>query len=119
MNSNAGRPRGPTRGRAIEALRPALRRSLSSRNIQFIAVGGAIGSGLFYGSANTIGPAGPAVLFGYIIGGGIIFVVMRALGFAPVGIRSGRTSSKSSFHTLACTEAVSVTTPSMSKMIAA
>lgn len=62
------------------AARPALRRSLSSRHIQFIALGGAIGSGLFYGSANTIGLAGPAVLFGYIIGGGIIFIVMRALG---------------------------------------
>jgi len=69
----------PRKGKRI-ARRPALRRSLSSRNIQFIALGGAIGSGLFYGSANTIGLAGPAVLFGYIIGGGIIFVVMRALG---------------------------------------
>jgi AAT family amino acid transporter len=68
------------RKRQRAARRPTLRRSLSSRNIQFIALGGAIGSGLFYGSANTIGLAGPAVLFGYIIGGGIIFVVMRALG---------------------------------------
>ena len=69
-----------TRSRKHPGRRPTLRRSLTSRNIQFIALGGAIGSGLFYGSANTIGLAGPAVLFGYIIGGGIIFVVMRALG---------------------------------------
>ena len=64
----------------LAAAGPRLRRSLSSRHIQFIALGGAIGSGLFYGSANTIGLAGPAVLFGYVIGGGIIFIVMRALG---------------------------------------
>jgi AAT family amino acid transporter len=60
--------------------RGALLRSLSSRHVQFIALGGAIGSGLFYGSAQTIGLAGPGVLIGYLLGGGIVFIVMRALG---------------------------------------
>jgi AAT family amino acid transporter len=62
------------------AKREALLRSLSSRHVQFIALGGAIGSGLFYGSAQTIGLAGPGVLIGYLLGGGIVFIVMRALG---------------------------------------
>lgn len=60
--------------------RGGLLRSLSRRHVQFIAVGGAIGSGLFYGSAQTIGLAGPGVLIGYLLGGGIVFIVMRALG---------------------------------------
>lgn len=59
---------------------PTLRRSLKGRHIQFIALGGAIGSGLFYGSADTIGLAGPAVVIGYLVGGGIMFIIMRALG---------------------------------------
>ena len=57
-----------------------LRRSLRNRHIQMIALGGAIGTGLFYGSAESIGQAGPAILLCYIVGGAIIFLVMRALG---------------------------------------
>lgn len=60
--------------------RQELRRGLHSRHVQFIALGGAIGSGLFYGSATTIHLAGPAVLVGYLLGGGVMFVIMRALG---------------------------------------
>jgi AAT family amino acid transporter len=60
--------------------KPVLLRTLQNRHIQFIALGGAIGSGLFYGSASTIGLAGPSVLLGYVIGGGIMFIIMRALG---------------------------------------
>ncbi len=60
--------------------KPKLERSLGNRHIQFIALGGAIGSGLFFGSATTIGLAGPAILIGYVIGGGLVFIVMRALG---------------------------------------
>ncbi len=60
--------------------KPTLERSLRNRHIQFIALGGAIGSGLFLGSGNTIGLAGPSILLGYVIGGGLVFIVMRALG---------------------------------------
>lgn len=57
-----------------------LRRTLSERHIQMIALGGAIGVGLFYGSATTIKMAGPAITLGYILGGLVIFIIMRALG---------------------------------------
>lgn len=57
-----------------------LERSLDNRHIQLIALGGAIGVGLFYGSSSTIQMAGPAVLLSYLIGGFVIFTIMRALG---------------------------------------
>ncbi|MCW4465862.1 amino acid permease [Glutamicibacter sp. MNS18] len=45
-----------------------------------MALGSAIGTGLFYGSSAAIQAAGPAVLFAYMIGGAAVFVVMRAMG---------------------------------------
>lgn len=57
-----------------------LTRGLSARHIRFMALGAAIGTGLFYGSAKAIETAGPAVLIAYIIGGAAVFMVMRALG---------------------------------------
>ncbi len=57
-----------------------LTRALESRHIQLIAIGGAIGVGLFLGSSSAIRTAGPGLLLSYVIGGLIIFFVMRALG---------------------------------------
>ncbi|MDX7990107.1 amino acid permease [Xenorhabdus littoralis] len=57
-----------------------LKRGLSVRHIRFMALGSAIGTGLFYGSAGAIKAAGPAVLLAYVIGGAAVFMVMRALG---------------------------------------
>ena len=57
-----------------------LQRRLTPRHITFMALGMAIGAGLFLGSANAINLAGPSVLFAYMIGGAMIFVIMRALG---------------------------------------
>ena len=48
---------------------PSLRKSLKNRHIQLIALGGAIGTGLFYGSSESISLAGPAILLAYLIGG--------------------------------------------------
>jgi histidine transporter len=45
-----------------------------------MALGSAIGTGLFYGSASAIKLAGPAVLLVYIIAGAAVYMVMRALG---------------------------------------
>ncbi|MBK0063894.1 MULTISPECIES: amino acid permease [unclassified Acinetobacter] len=57
-----------------------LSRSLSNRHLQLIAIGGAIGTGLFMGSGKTISLAGPSILFIYMIIGLMVFFVMRALG---------------------------------------
>ena len=59
---------------------PHLARSLSSRHIQLLAIGGAIGTGLFMGSGKTISVAGPSVIFVYAIIGFMLFFVMRAMG---------------------------------------
>ncbi|PKZ42407.1 proline-specific permease ProY [Kytococcus schroeteri] len=58
----------------------ALDRGLSTRHVMFIALGTAIGTGLFLGSAGAIQVAGPAVLVAYALAGAAIYVVMRALG---------------------------------------
>ena len=69
----------------VEAASPAkgeehLRRNLTNRHIQLIAIGGAIGTGLFMGSGKTISLAGPSIIFVYMIIGFMLFFVMRAMG---------------------------------------
>ena len=58
---------------------PELRRSLTPGQLSMIAIGGAIGTGLFLGSGFAIGTAGPSVLLSYLIGGIISLLLMGAL----------------------------------------
>lgn len=57
-----------------------LSRGLGARHIRFMALGSAIGTGLFLGSGEAIHKAGPAVLLAYVIGGAAVFLVIRSLG---------------------------------------
>ncbi|WP_336294380.1 amino acid permease [Bartonella sp. CB169] len=57
-----------------------LKQGMSKRQVIFLAIGSAIGTGFFYGSAQAIRLAGPSVLIAYCIAGLAIFMVMRALG---------------------------------------
>ena len=57
-----------------------LKKQLSSRHITMLALGGAIGAGLFKGSGEAIGIAGPSVLISFLIGGLILYIVMKRLG---------------------------------------
>ena len=59
---------------------PTLHRGLQNRHIQLIALGGAIGTGLFLGIGPAIQMAGPAVLLGYAVAGIVAFLIMRQLG---------------------------------------
>ncbi|WP_309052544.1 amino acid permease [Streptomyces sp.] len=55
-------------------------RGLGARQIQMIAIGGAIGTGLFLGAGKAIHKAGPSLILAYAIAGLVIFFIMRALG---------------------------------------
>lgn len=56
-----------------------LHRRLSQRQLTMMAIGGAIGVGLFLGSGVTIRLAGPAVILSYLLGAGIALIMAYAL----------------------------------------
>lgn len=62
------------------ALQPVSSGELKHRHLHFIALGSAIGTGLFYGSAGAIQAAGPSVLLVYLLGGAVVYFMLRALG---------------------------------------
>ncbi|MFD7918428.1 amino acid permease [Streptomyces sp. NPDC059740] len=67
-------------GAAEAAPEEGYRRGLGSRQIQMIAIGGAIGTGLFLGAGLAISKAGPSLILTYAVVGVVIFLIMRALG---------------------------------------
>ncbi|SIR85836.1 amino acid permease [Williamsia sterculiae] len=64
----------------LDAEQVGYKQSLGSRQVQMIAIGGAIGTGLFLGSASRLHSVGPALLFSYAFAGLMAFFLMRALG---------------------------------------
>ncbi|WP_331769985.1 amino acid permease (plasmid) [Embleya sp. NBC_00888] len=59
---------------------PQLSRSLRNRHMAMIAIGGAIGAGLFVGSGSVIKTAGPAAIVSYCLAGALVLCTMRMLG---------------------------------------
>ncbi|MFZ7944945.1 MULTISPECIES: amino acid permease [Bacillaceae] len=57
-----------------------LHKGLLPRHVQFIALAGMIGTGIFKGSSDTLNIAGPSVVIAYLIGGLLLFIIMAALG---------------------------------------
>ncbi|TDD27469.1 amino acid permease [Actinomadura sp. KC06] len=55
-------------------------RGLGTRQIQMLAIGGTIGTGLFLGAGENIAKAGPSLILMYAVAGLALFFVMRALG---------------------------------------
>ncbi|QWF77220.1 D-serine/D-alanine/glycine transporter [Amycolatopsis sp. CA-230715] len=55
-------------------------RGLKNRQISMMAIGGAIGTGLFLGAGAAIETSGPALIACYAVAGAVIFIIMRALG---------------------------------------
>ncbi|MFQ4147641.1 amino acid permease [Arthrobacter sp. LAPM80] len=67
-------------GASLTAEDAGLHKGLKSRQIQMIAIGGAIGTGLFLGAGGRLASAGPALMFSYAICGFFAFLILRALG---------------------------------------
>jgi L-asparagine permease len=65
---------------SLDAEQVGYKQTLGRRHVQMIAIGGAIGTGLFLGSASRLHSTGPALLLSYAFVGVIAFFLMRALG---------------------------------------
>ena len=65
---------------ALNAEQVGYKQTLGRRHVQMIAIGGAIGTGLFLGSASRLHSTGPALLLSYAFVGVIAYFLMRALG---------------------------------------
>jgi len=71
----------PAETAADATVSTGLRRTLKARHLQMIAIGGAIGTGLFLGSGGSISQAGPGgALLAYAIVGIMVLFVMQSLG---------------------------------------
>lgn len=68
-----------------------LKRTMTSRHIMMMALGGAIGAGLFKGSSSAIDVAGPSVIIAYLLGGIILLFIMQGLAEMAVRNRNART----------------------------
>ncbi|MFT8319707.1 MAG: amino acid permease [Bacillus sp. (in: firmicutes)] len=68
---------------------------MTTRHIMMMALGGAIGAGLFKGSSVAVDMAGPAVLIAYLLGGIILFFIMQGIADMTIRNRQART-----FHDL-------------------
>lgn len=65
----------------VEAPPPGLRRELRARHLNMIAIGGAIGTGLFVASGDSIHTAGPGgALLAYVAIGFMVYLLMQSLG---------------------------------------
>ena len=75
-------PRDNARIASVESLDKGneMERGLTNRHVQFIAIGGTIGTGLFLGSGKSIAFTGPSIVLVYIAVGAIMFLLMRAIG---------------------------------------
>ena len=81
-NVNGGTRQATGKLKSVESLDRTneMERGLSNRHVQFIAIGGTIGTGLFLGSGKSISLTGPSIIFVYILVGVIMFFLMRAIG---------------------------------------
>ncbi|MFE5300735.1 amino acid permease, partial [Streptomyces sp. NPDC056632] len=64
----------------VDAGDAGYRKDLKSRHINMIAIGGAIGTGLFLGAGGRMASAGPSLFIAYAVCGLFAFFVVRALG---------------------------------------
>ncbi|MFT2543326.1 hypothetical protein ACMWP9_35640, partial [Escherichia coli] len=76
----AGTPAEPITTASVHLEDEGYHKRLSSRQVQMIAIGGAIGTGLFLGAGGRLAQAGPAIVLSYAVCGLFAFFILRALG---------------------------------------
>ncbi|MFC5146868.1 amino acid permease [Streptomyces aureoversilis] len=77
--AGTGTRKSPAAPAAATEAGAGLPRGLKQRHLSMIALGGAIGAGLFVGSGVGIRAAGPAIVVAYVLAGGLVLLVMRML----------------------------------------
>jgi L-asparagine permease len=70
----------PANASWLESHESGYKKKLKARHVQMIAMGGAIGTGLFLGAGARLQIAGPALAISYLVCGVFAFFIMRALG---------------------------------------
>ncbi|WP_203599025.1 amino acid permease [Streptomyces sp. SID10853] len=80
MATTSDRPARPVVPDEVPAPGGGLKRSLKTRHLTMIALGGIIGAGLFVGSGAVINQTGPAAILSYAVSGVLMIFVMRAIG---------------------------------------
>lgn len=80
MPSLPGTPHPPAPADLLAAEDEGYHKDLHPRQLQMIALGGAIGTGLFLGAGGRLHTAGPGLFVVYAICGGFVFLILRALG---------------------------------------
>ena len=71
---------GPDQPQHVDAGDAGYSKSLKARHVNMIAIGGAIGTGLFLGAGGRLKDAGPSLFVAYAVCGLFAFLVVRALG---------------------------------------
>lgn len=67
-------------GEFVEAGDIGYKKSMSNLQIQMIAIGGAIGTGLFLGLGSRLQSSGPSLILAYLATGVVAYLLMRAIG---------------------------------------
>lgn len=79
MNTRSPAECSGRRGEGVALAGAQLRKSLQSRHVTMITIGGIIGAGLFVGSSAAIAAIGPAAILAYVLAGLVVMMVMRML----------------------------------------
>jgi L-asparagine transporter-like permease len=72
----------------LESHEAGYHKTLGNRQVQMIAIGGAIGTGLFLGAGARLQIAGPALALVYLVCGVFSFLILRALGELSCTVRA-------------------------------
>ena len=80
MSDTAVQPSAAERRAALDAHDEGYEQGLKPRQVQMIAIGGAIGTGLFLGAGGRLQVAGPALAVVYLVCGLFSYLILRALG---------------------------------------